>query len=182
MEKKLYVFDLDDTLIKTTANIIVRSKDNELVRKIPTQIYNAEDDKKVFLSDGEHFDFEEFNSLELLAAEKTTELFELFKQLLEENHPVAIITSRENYDLIDEWLKIKGISDKPNLMIYCTFSKGFPFTGTDSERKRQVLEYMSEAYDFNEFIVYDDAEVNVNEMLKLNDRQGISVIAKPVNI
>lgn len=182
IEKKVYVFDLDDTLVKTTANILVRDAAGSLVRKIPTHIYNAEGDKKVFLSDGEYFDFEEFNSLELLAAEETTGLFEVFKKTLEEKHLTAIITSREKYDLIQDWLKIKGISDNPYLMIYCTFSKGFPFGGTDANRKKLVLEHLVDTFGITEFIVYDDAEVNVAEMLKLNNRQGVSVIAKPVNV
>lgn len=182
IDRTVYVFDLDDTLVKTTANILVRDENDNLVRKIPTHIYNAEGDKKIFLSDGEHFDFAEFNSLELLAAEETTELFELFKKLIEEKHLVAIITSREDYDLIREWLKLNGISDNPYLMTYCTFSKGFPFGGSDANRKRLVLEHLVDTFGYTDFIVYDDAEVNVSEMLKLNNRKGISVIAKPVNI
>ena len=54
----LTIFDIDETLFKTTANILVK-KDGRVARKLNNQEFNS-----YKLKDGEEFDFGEFGDAE----------------------------------------------------------------------------------------------------------------------
>ena len=55
--KSLHVFDIDDTLLHTTAKIHVKDKDNKHVQSLSNQEFN---DHK--LKHDHHYDFSEFKS------------------------------------------------------------------------------------------------------------------------
>ena len=161
----IYVFDLDDTLIHTSAKIIIRNSKNKIIRRIPTSEYNAEQDKSVFLHDGDYFDFSEFNSYDILKNERPTDTFKIMRKRLKEGHNICILTSREDPDMIRTWLyKVHGIDITRNIGVFCTSQKDYPFTGTDAEKKRKTLDFLCYGFGESRFHVYEDSPAMMEEM------------------
>lgn len=176
--KSAYIFDLDDTLIKTSAVIIIRNRNTgEELRRIPTSEYNSVENHSVFLTDTETemFDFSEFNNPDLLSNEQVSGYFENFKQVLTDGEDVYIITSREHTEHIRIWLS-KHLDVIPeNLKIFCTSYDGYPFTGTDAQKKRKTLKCLVEQFGYNRFHIWDDSDANINAMKQLVDH-NVTVI------
>ena len=175
------IFDLDDTLIQTTAGIIVYDKNGKHIRIIDTATYNAETDKSIFLEEGEYFDFSQFNELCYLDNEKVRPEFFVMVDRLRNDLPTAIVTSRERKDIIEEWIKNKtgiDVTDKQHFYIFCVSSSDSMFKeGTDAEKKRMSIEYLHKEYGYSLFYVYEDSEANKTEILKTeNDEIYIKIM------
>lgn len=106
MSKVLYIFDVDDTLIQTTAKVRVVNADGDVVNSFSSQAYNNAE-LLTPIPEGCRFDFSEFDSLHQLLSEpllpafdklKTTPMFDTY-----------IFTARHNKEAIKEWLRVKGV-------------------------------------------------------------------------
>lgn len=98
-DKTLYVFDLDDTLIKTTARIRAIHSDGSLEMLTSHQYSELAD-----YSDIKSLDYSEFNSGTLLMSEAIKPLIGVFAGLIYSGCNVLLLTAREDYDIIDDWI------------------------------------------------------------------------------
>ena len=93
---ELFIFDLDDTLFKTTAKVIVH-KENEIVKKLSNAEYSQNK-----LEGNERYDFKEFEDSNLF--NRTAIPIEITLDILKEklNHKididVIVVTARRDFD------------------------------------------------------------------------------------
>ena len=88
--KKAFVFDFDDTLAFTDANVLVHGPNYEWHRLTPAEFNRYE------LEDGERFDFSEFNNPEYILNGKPTKLVQLASEVYAEGHDLFILTARKD--------------------------------------------------------------------------------------
>ena len=93
---ELFIFDLDDTLFKTNANVIVR-KENEIVRKLSNAEYT-----RYKLQANERYDFKEFEDSNLFnrTATPIDITLEILKDKLNQeiDMDVIVVTARRDFD------------------------------------------------------------------------------------
>lgn len=164
----LTIFDIDDTLFHTTAQIAV-IKNGQVVKKLTNQEFNHYP-----LSDGESFDFSEFRDSHKFYHESKpiSRMMEKAKAILANsvknpNSKVVIITARADFDNRDKFLD--------------TFRKhGFDIDKVRVERAGNIAGDFIPAFkkaiiirnylnirQFNKVRLFDDSMSNLAEFLKL---------------
>jgi FMN phosphatase YigB (HAD superfamily) len=103
-DKKLRVFDFDDTLVKTSSYIYVIGKDGKETKLTPGQ-YAVYKDKP-----GDQFDFRDFNQV------KNPKVIKGYFQLLKNmaatsDRAVYILTARAAYKPVYDFIRDSGIRD-----------------------------------------------------------------------
>jgi len=103
-DKKLRVFDFDDTLVKTTSFIYITHKNGSKSKLTPGQ-YAVYKEKP-----GDKFDFSDFNSVNNPQVIKG--YFELLKRMAaDSNKAVYILTARAAYQPVYNFIRDSGIKD-----------------------------------------------------------------------
>lgn len=111
IEKDLYIFDVDDTLIDTTAKVRIVNVYNQIVARVGTKTYNAPKTAERLLDKGLRFDYSEFNSLEQIMKEpKRTPFTSLISAAATKGDRCYIITAREDRNMLWLWLKSNGVN------------------------------------------------------------------------
>jgi hypothetical protein len=163
----LSIFDIDDTLFHTTAQIIIR-KSGKALKKLSSAEFNT-----YKLGPGESADFSEFADATKFNKESTpiTKMFNKAKAILADTHKhpnnkVIIVTARPDSD------------DKNKFL--ATFRKfGFPIDNVRIERagkistlsapqsKAIIIHNYLQTKQFNKVRLFDDSINNLKEFLKL---------------
>lgn len=175
-----YIFDFDDTLIYTSAKIIVRNKDNNsIIRTLSTKIYNNLNNRS--LPNNEYYDYSEFNDTNLLMHEKSTNCLNILKALLKCKYNCFILTSREHPIDIFQYLYKKKIVI-PGEHIICTNQEGTHYTGSDGERKLQaIIDLYNKG--FRNFHIWEDSEEFKHNMEIITEKvYDINLFFHNVNI
>ena len=166
-EGYLTIFDIDDTLFHTTAQIIIR-KSGKAIKKLTSAEFNH-----YKLGPGESADFSEFSDAEKFSKESKpiTKMLNKAKAILADtnkhpNNKVIIVTARPNLDDRDKFLK--------------TFKKyGFDIDKVRVERagkisalsapqsKAIIINGYLQTKQFNKVRLFDDSINNLKEFLKL---------------
>jgi len=103
-DKKLRVFDFDDTLVKTKSNIYVKNKDGKESKLTPGE-YAVYEPK-----DGDNFDFSDFESVK--RPQEIKGVTRLLKNILRVGgSDVVILTARSAYKPVKDYLKDVGIDN-----------------------------------------------------------------------
>ena len=103
-DKKLRVFDFDDTLVKTKSHIYVRSKDDKKSKLTPGE-YAVYEPKE-----GDKFDFSDFESVK--RPQEIKGVTRLLKNILRVGgSDVVILTARSSYRPVKDYLKDVGIDN-----------------------------------------------------------------------
>ena len=103
-DKKLRVFDFDDTLVKTKSNIYVKNKDGKESKLTPGE-YAVYEPK-----DGDKFDFSDFESVK--RPQEIKGVTRLLKNILRVGgSDVVILTARSAYKPVKDYLKDVGIDN-----------------------------------------------------------------------
>lgn len=151
---KLLIFDVDDTLIHTTANVWI-TKNGARIKKISNQQFND-----YHLKPGEGFDFGEFNDPDILANEKTTKYFDTLKREYRKGTHISILTARNNTEMIrDFFLHKYGIDIKPAL-VFAIGDSRLGVSGSVQECKAQVIEHIIKL-GYRTLVFFDDNEGNL---------------------
>lgn len=102
---KIFVFDLDNTLIDTRAKVRVLNPHGEVIDRLDSRFYN--DNVK---NDGKTLDFSEFNDLYQLLSEPELSTMECLIHCLN-NYPnqTYILTARQDPYIIRNWALLKGL-------------------------------------------------------------------------
>lgn len=135
--KDVYIFDVDDTLIDTTACVRAVDGTGKIVFKAGTKVFNAPDSTERLLEPGLQWDFSEFTSLHQMIREPHRPPFKVLSTLGENpdnRNKLFIVTARQARDMLYTWLHLEGIPINRN-DIYCF----------DADQFKSVAEYKAHA-------------------------------------
>ena len=150
---KIILFDLDDTLIHTTAEIKL-FKGEKFIRRISNQEFN-----NYILNAGEHFDFGEFDDPNILASEQFTPYWKTLKREYNKGTHIGILTARADCKMIKQFFTSRGVRIKDELIIAVNDPE-LGLHGSIQHRKAEAIEILANAgYDL--FIFFDDNEPNL---------------------
>lgn len=165
---KIILFDVDDTLIHTTAGIWIK-KNGKYIKHITNQEYND-----YRLEPGEEFDFKEFSDPKLLDNEQLTSYWNTLVREYKKGSHIGIITARGNCNMIRKFLLKKGIDIKKEL-VFATDDPKLGLSGTVQQRKAEVISILYK-YGYTKFIFFDDNKGNLESAKALEKIFGIDVI------
>jgi hypothetical protein len=166
----LHVFDIDETLFKTSAKIHVKDPSGKTVSKLSNQEFN---DHK--LKPGHSYDFKEFKSAKKFHDESEpihpmiNKLNAIHKNIKEKGHNSKIImnTARADFDDKHTFLnkfKKHGI-DVNDTHIHR--AGNIPGNQPPAEKKNVVLRKHLNSGNYHHVHMYDDSKTNLNHFLKL---------------
>ena len=164
---RIMLFDLDDTLIHTTAEILL-FKNGKFVRKISNTEFND-----YVLKPGESFDFAEFDDPKILASSKFTKYWNTLKREYRKGTHIGILTARSDCDMIKNFLLDNGIRIKDELVIAINDPK-LGLSGTIQQKKSEAIKILANA-GYNTFIFFDDNEGNLQSAKSLEKEYGIVI-------
>ena len=164
---RIMLFDLDDTLIHTTAEILL-FKDGKFIRKISNTEFND-----YVLKPGESFDFAEFDDPKILASSKFTKYWNTLKREYRKGTHIGILTARSNCDMIKNFLLNNGIRIKDELVMAINDPK-LGLSGTIQQKKAEAIKILANA-GYNSFIFFDDNEGNLQSAKKLEKEYDIVI-------
>lgn len=162
-KKKLIIFDLDDTLIKSDAQIkVFDSANNELVKSISPAHFNYE------LKKSEHyFSFDDFDCEKILGRSVIIpETFRSLRRYYNKGEHISIITARGDKKIVIDFFKTKKIFLNSRL-VYAIHSRKCEFTGSISQRKKQAIEELIKK-GYSNIIFYEDNLDNIRAAEELN--------------
>jgi hypothetical protein len=168
---RILLFDVDDTIVHTTARVGIRHKDGSV-----TMMDNS-DYNDYAMKTGDEFDYTEFNDINILLKDLPTPYFDTLKREYRKGTHIGIITARGDCDMIKKFLRAKGIDIKKELV----FAVGDPklgLSGTIQEKKAEVIDYLIKA-GYKTLVFFDDNKLNL-EYAKSQERKGVKII--PVHV
>lgn len=157
---KLLIFDLDDTLIHTTANINV-VKNGKVVKTLTNNEYNTYE-----LKPGESFDYSEFSDPDILKNEKFTRYWNTLKREYNRGTHISIITARPDATMIREFFLRNNIDIKQEL-VFAVGSPDFMYKGSVAQKKAKVIKLLSRL-GYDTMIFFDDNEANLRAAKELS--------------
>lgn len=165
---KLLIFDVDDTLIHTSAKIWVM-KGGKRVKTLTNSEYN---DYK--LEQGEEFDYREFNDPKILNKETFTKYWSTLKHEYRDGTHISILTARNDADMVRRFFLRNGIDIKAELV----FAVGDPrlgLTGSVQEKKAKVIRDLV-ALGYRTLVFFDDNEGNLKAAKELeSELPGVKI-------
>ena len=166
--KKIILFDIDGTLIHTTARIGVK-KNGKLLKKITNQEYNT-----YKLKSGESFDFKEFDDPFILDNEKLTKYWDTLVREYRRGSNIGIITARGDCNMIKKFFSKKEINIDKDLI----FAIDDPILGLSGTVQQRKAEAISMLYNrgYTTFVFFDDNVNNLESAKALEKVFGINVI------
>lgn len=157
-DKKLRIFDFDDTLVKTTSFIYVTHKDGKKTKLTPGQ-YAVYDEKP-----GDIFDFSDFEEV------KNPKLIKAYVELLkrmskaELGRTIYILTARSAYKPVYDFIRGLGIR---NVMVIA-------LGDANPEKKADWIETKIKDEGYDDVFFVDDSSKNIDAVKKrLNKYPGI---------
>ena len=157
--KTLVAFDLDDTLIITSAKIKVVDKNTgEIIRELTPAEFNS------FESNNKNYalSYEDFLNPEILEQGKMIQnIFRFLKNWYKKGIPISIITARSSSSLIRNFFLKKGIDIHPDLVIAVNDPQ-YDFTGRVEDKKKQAMLSLIDK-GFKHLVFFDDHGKNLEE-------------------
>lgn len=157
--KNLVIFDIDDTLLHTTAKINV-IKDGQVVRTLTNQDFN-----QYQLQPGEEFDFEEFRSAIKFYLESTPikPIIDKLKNILAHatNSKVIFLTARADFDNKETFLRTFTELGIDMNRIYVHRAGNLPGNDTPAEKKAVIIRQYADSGDYYKIVFYDDSHSNL---------------------
>ena len=164
---KLLIFDVDDTLINTTASIWVM-KDNKPIKKLSNSEYN-----NYRLKDGEWFDYREFDDPKILHKETFTKYWDTLKREYSKGTHISILTARSIGDEIREFFLNNGIDIKQQL-VFAVGDSNMGMTGSVQDRKAKIIGELA-LLGYKIMVFFDDNEGNLNAAKALEKKFNIKI-------
>lgn len=164
----LTIFDIDETLFHTTANVIVRSPSGVIRHKLNNKEFN---DYKPEIDD--KFDFSEFTDADLFyqTSRPIRKMFNRIKLIMRmkknPNSKVIILTARSDFDNKDKFLatfRKHGLTEIDDIHVH----RAGNLTGyTPAEAKRIYIEQYLKTDKFYKARLFDDSESNLKMFNRL---------------
>lgn len=167
---KLAVFDLDDTLIISSAMIQVLDINNGKVIKslTPAEFNFFKPNKKTSLS------FKEFEDFDIL--KKSKFIIEILNKLLayyKSGVHVSILTARSNSDMIRKFFLENGIDIHPDLCIAVNDPR-HGLSGNIAQKKKEALHTLVDQ-GYSDFIFFDDNHENLELAKEIEKEKDVKV-------
>lgn len=164
----LSIFDIDETLLRTFAKVLVRDKmSGKIVQKLSNTEYNSHE-----LQPGHEYDYTQFGDAKLFrsTSKPIRELLERIKYVIRviddagaRDSKVILLTARGKFDDHDEFMdtfKDHGINTGKIDVITA---------GSASAKKKHIDDLLSTGK-FTRVRMYDDHTPNLNDFLALKDK------------
>lgn len=166
MIKTLYIFDIDDTIIRTVHARVYLKDEN---RYISASEYTA-GGSNGYDSRGDRFDFTEFDDDALLRLEEKLPAFEKLKNSpTEDTH---ILTARQNHDGIYNWLCANGVGVYKSHIRCWDKEKYWTLGAFKGDMVRQLLH----GSDYTHVHIFEDSAVLIRAMIDgANEVGGVSI-------
>lgn len=164
----LHVFDIDDTLLHTTAKIHVRNKEGHIVDTLSNQQFN---DHK--LPSGHSYDFGEFrNSVKFRKESKPIHsMISKVKALSKKpGHHIIFNTARANFDDKNTFLRTFKDQGIPMDKIHVIRAGNMNMEGTPAAKKAIVIHGYIKKHGYNDVHMYDDSKTNLKAFLGLKEK------------
>lgn len=166
-QQGLTIFDIDDTLLHTTAQIRV-VKNGQVVRELTNQQFNT-----YTLAPGEEFDFGEFRSAEKFNQESQPipQMINLLKNILRHaaNHKVIMLTARADFDNRDLFLKTFTDLGIDMSRVHVHRAGNLPGDSHPAEKKAIWVRRYLDSGKFNRVRLFDDSMSNLRVFNSLKE-------------
>ena len=189
VSRPLFIFDIDDTLVTTGAEILVKRGDRVIASLKPAE-YNTFDiennpiiraDKEKYGPGDYTFDYTQFMDSRLF--KKTSKpidpMIRKVKALM--NHPNAVVifnTARSDFDAKEPVLRAfekQGLPMDPAMENYIHINRSGNITGKmpTSEKKNELLlnRYLTPGHNFTSVHFWDDDAKNLDAFMNLTNRE-----------
>lgn len=164
---KIILFDLDDTIIDTIAEIgVVRG--GKVIKRLPNAEFND-----YVLGPGESFDFGEFDDPILLDQSPFTKYWNTLKREYKKGTHIGILTARSDCRMIKEFFLKNGIRIKDELVIAIN-DPSLGLKGSIQEKKTEAIRILA-GVGYDNFIFFDDNEPNLKSAKALESQLNIKV-------
>jgi len=153
-EKKLRVFDFDDTLVTTNSKIYVTTKQDRTFSLTPAQFAVYEP------KDGDSFDYSEFDAL--ISPQSIKQYNDVLKRMINASgdRKIVILTARSSIKPVAQYLKTIGITSGIKMI---------GLASGDPKRKAAYIEKMiNNGYDDIYFV--DDSQKNIDAVNVLKSK------------
>jgi len=167
-ERELIIFDIDDTLFHTTAQISVLDTDGKIMRTLTNQQFNT-----FKLPAGWSFDFGEFRNAKMFAKESTPikPMISRLKKLMVDfkNARFVFLTARDDFDdkqLFLDTFKKQGI-DMSRVYVH---RAGKLSAGSTAARKVTIVAGHLDSRAYDKVHLYDDAPSNLKAFLNMRKK------------
>lgn len=159
-KKDLVIFDIDDTLLHTTAKIRV-VKDGRTVRELTNQQFNNYE-----LQPGEAFDFGEFRDAEKFNRESQPikPMINKLKTILAQspNSEVIMLTARADFDDRDTFLKTFTDLGIDMSRVHVHRAGNLPGDDIPAEKKAVYVRKYADTNKYDHIRLYDDSKTNLS--------------------
>lgn len=164
---ELVIFDIDDTLLHTTAQIKV-IKDGKPVRSLTNQEFN-----NYKLGPGEEFDFGEFRNAQKFEEESVPigPMLDKLKQDLASGKNVVMLTARADFD--DQkavWRTFKRHGIDINKDVHLFRAGNLPGSESPAVKKAIHVSKWLGTGNYSKIVMYDDSEKNLTVFKSLQKR------------
>jgi hypothetical protein len=164
----LHVFDIDDTLLHTSAKIHVRNKEGKVVDTLTNQQFN---DHK--LPAGHSYDFGEFRDAAKFRKESKPihSMINKVKSVVSKpGHHVIFNTARANFDDKNTFLGAFKDHGIPMHKIHVIRAGNINMEGPPAEKKAVVIHGYIKKHKYNVVHMYDDSKTNLRSFLSLRNK------------
>jgi FMN phosphatase YigB (HAD superfamily) len=169
---RILVFDLDDTLIHSKANVVVK-------RGSKTMVLTPSDFNSYKFVEGDIVDYSQFRSDEILDSADLTKYWNTLEREYRKGTHICILTARGDQDMVWRFFKRKGIEIKNELVIAVEDPK-YGLTGTVAQRKQEAIENLVDL-GYRNFVFFDDSQENLDHVKSLEKEfSGLGVKIKTV--
>ena len=164
---KIILFDLDDTIIHTLAEIGV-VKNGKVIKRLPNGEFND-----YVLGLGETFDFGEFDDPVLLDKSPFTKYWNTLKREYKKGTHVGILTARGDSKMIKDFFLKNGIRIKDELVMAIN-DPSLGLKGTIQQKKSEAIRILA-SVGYDTFVFFDDNEPNLKSAKELEKTLYIKV-------
>ena len=164
---ELVIFDIDDTLLHTTAKINV-IKDGKVVRSLTNQEFN-----NYKLQPGEEFDFGEFRNAAKFEEESVPigPMLDKLRQDLVAGKNVVMLTARADFDDQEAvWRTFSRHGIDINNDVHLFRAGNLPGSDSPAEKKAAHVSDWLKSEKFNKVVMYDDSEKNLTVFKSLEQK------------
>jgi hypothetical protein len=177
MSKKLFAFDMDETLLAHDPKhlkVHIRDAQGKLIKSLTNQEFN-----KYKLKPGEHYDFKDFRSAKVLgrSAHPIQPMINKMNNLKKRGFKTEIVTARAD---LDDKQKVRKHLSRFGIDIKTThMRRAGNVEGTSTgDRKRRVISDQIKKHKYNEVHLYDDDLGNHKHFAKLKqDHPGVKLVS-----
>lgn len=156
--KSLEIYDIDDTLFRTTAQIAV-IKNGKVIKRLTNQEFNTYE-----LEPGESFDFSEFTSAEKFRNESEpmhNMLAKLRQDTGSPNSKVIMLTARSDFDDRDTFLDTFRDQDIDMNKVHVHRAGNLPGSSKAADKKVVWVRRYLDTGKYSSVSMYDDSNANL---------------------